>query len=157
MLTQRTFTMHPFNAARRTFDDLFDTVFDTVVAAAPATPASRVREANQPRAMIVPVNLWEDEGNLFVECELPGFRIEDIELSIMKNVLTLSGRRQFEFPVNANIRLRERLGERFERTIELPAPVEVDRAEAHLQHGVLRVTLPKTQQARVRKIEVRSA
>ncbi len=152
MMTQRTIGVLPINSVRRTFDDLIDRAFDSLISGTQGVAPQNV----QPRPLPIPVNLWEDDEYVVVECELPGFRIEDIELTVVDNVLTLSGQRHFLFPENANVRLRERVGERFHREINVPVPIEVEGASAQLQSGILRVSLPKAQQARLRRIEVRA-
>lgn len=101
------------------------------------------------------LNAWEDEGNFFVETELPGFRIQDVEVHVRGQELTLSGERRLEEKKGVTYHRRERAYGKFHRTLELPLPVEADKVQASLQNGVLTITLPKAEAARPRKIEVK--
>ena len=100
------------------------------------------------------LNVWEDDQNLYAEAELPGCRIEDIELTVEGNVLTLRGERKIETKENWTWHRRERGGEKFVRVLELPAAIDADKVHAALRHGVLTVTLPKAEAARPRRIPV---
>lgn len=102
-----------------------------------------------------PLNVWEDEGNFFVEAELPGFRIEDVNVHVRGQELTLSGERRHEEKEGVTYHRRERVHGKFHRTLELPLPIDADKVQASLKHGVLTVTLPKAEAARPRKIEVK--
>lgn len=104
-----------------------------------------------------PLDLSEDADQLVVEVELPGVRKEDLELSVHKGVLSISGERKSEHPADgeAGCYRRERFHGRFQRSITLPKPVEADAAKATYRDGVLTVVLPKTEEARPRKIAVK--
>ncbi len=101
------------------------------------------------------LDLYEDKDNLFVRVEVPGFRKEDLELSYHDGSLTISGERKAETksePTQAH--RTERFLGRFHRSIALPKPVKMDRIKATYKDGVLAVTLPKTEEARPKQIEV---
>jgi len=102
------------------------------------------------------LNAWEDDHNFYVEAELPGFRIEDVELHVRGAELTLSGERKPQEKPDVTYHRRERAHGRFHRTLELPVPIEADKVQATLSDGVLTVTLPKAEAARPRKIEVKA-
>lgn len=104
-----------------------------------------------------PLDLSEDADQLVVEVELPGVRKEDLEVSVHKGVLTISGERKSEQPTNGETGCyrRERFHGRFQRSITLPKPVETDAVKATYRDGVLTITLPKTEEARPRKITVK--
>jgi len=99
-----------------------------------------------------------DKGDsLVVEVELPGMKAEDIELSVDGNMLTISGEKKSESEQrNGNYYHVERSYGKFQRTISLPSEVDNDKIQAKAHHGVLTVTLPKSEQAKPRKIEVKS-
>jgi HSP20 family protein len=103
-----------------------------------------------------PVNLWEDDDNLYAEAELPGMGLGDLEIFVTGgDQLTLQGERKpLQDP--AVWHRRERGFGRFSRTVGLPVPVDADRVEARFEQGVLRVTLPKAEQARPRRIQVKA-
>lgn len=97
-------------------------------------------------------------GDAYVlEMELAGFNREDVELTFENGVLTVSGRRrEQETEENATYYLRERATEEFSRSFALPRSVNYDDVEATLDEGLLRVHLPKLEEARPRRIEVKT-
>lgn len=102
-----------------------------------------------------PVNLWEEHDRMLVEAEVPGFTMEDLELLVQGNELTIKGRRQIAADENAVFHRRERMSGEFVRHMRLPTDVDADHVEATLKDGVLTVVLPKSEQARARKIAVK--
>lgn len=104
-----------------------------------------------------PLNVWEDRDNVYAEAELPGFSMDDLEITMLGNELTISGeRREMQVPQGAVFHRRERPAGEFTRTIRLGVPINADAVSAELNNGVLLVTLPKAEAARPRKIEVKS-
>jgi len=102
------------------------------------------------------VNVWEDAEAFRVEAELPGLRQEDVQIAVtQRNVLTISGMRQAEDEGNGSWHRRERGFGRFQRVLALPAPVDADKVEAKLENGVLQLVLPKAEEAKPRRIEVK--
>ena len=103
------------------------------------------------------LNCWEDEGHIFVEAELPGMALEDLEIYVTGgDQLTLKGERRPPQPEHGSWHRQERGFGAFSRTLTLPAPVNSDKVEARFLHGVLTVKLPKAEAARPRKITVKS-
>lgn len=101
------------------------------------------------------VDIYEGKDNLVIEAELPGMKREDFELSIENNVLTLSGERNFEKKTDgANYHRVERAYGTFTRSFTLPQTVTADGARAEFNNGILRVTLPKREETKARKIEI---
>lgn len=100
------------------------------------------------------MNTWEDGTAAYVEAELPGIRLEDIEVLVMGNELTIRGQRKLEDHPNASWHRRERVGGQFHRTLSLPWDIDADKVEARLENGVLTVKLPKSEQAKPRKIKL---
>lgn len=101
------------------------------------------------------VDLYEDKDNLTVRIEVPGMTKESIDISLHEGVLTVSGeRKEVERPEASEAYRSERFYGRFQRTIELPKPVESDRVAANYKDGILTITLPKTAEAKPRQIEV---
>lgn len=97
-------------------------------------------------------------GDAYVlEMELAGFHREDVELTFENGVLTVSGRRrEQEAEENATYYLRERATQGFSRSFALPRSVDYEEVEATLTEGLLRVHLPKLEEARPRRIEVKT-
>lgn len=104
-----------------------------------------------------PINAWEDESNLYVEAELPGYSMDQIEATFEHGALTLRGKREAADEQRTETYLRrERSSSGFVRTVPVEADIDADAIEATLKDGVLLVTLPKSKASRARKIQVRS-
>jgi HSP20 family protein len=103
-------------------------------------------------------DVMENENEIRVIVEMPGLRAEDVEIDLENNVLTISGQKREERD-QRNERntwhLSERRYGRFSRSFVLPRDVEQERIEAEFENGVLSVTIPKSERARRRRIEVR--
>lgn len=103
-----------------------------------------------------PVNVREDNDAFHVEAELPGLTEDDLHIAVThRNQLTLQGERRVDEAVKGRWHRRERGFGRFQRVLVLPAAVDAERVEARIDNGVLRVTLPKAEEAKPRKIVVR--
>jgi HSP20 family protein len=111
----------------------------------------------QPAAGFPPLNLWCDEEAVHLEAEVPGLRLEQLELTVSGDQLTLSGERPDGIGQDVIPHRRERAVGRFSRTITLPFPVEAAQVEARLLNGVLSVELPKAQAVRPFRVEVKAA
>ena len=101
------------------------------------------------------LDLHEDKDNLIVKAELPGMKKEDIDISLHDGSLSISGERKSEEKFeNAEVYRAERFVGRFQRTVALPAPVAADKVKAQYKDGVLTITLPKTEEAKPKQIDV---
>jgi len=102
------------------------------------------------------VNVWEDENALYAEADLPGLDPATLDVFVTEgNQLTIQGERKApEFKGAAWVRQERPFGQ-FTRVIGLPALVDADKVEATYEFGVLRLTLPKSEAARPRKITVK--
>ncbi len=104
-----------------------------------------------------PINVRETDADYLVECELPGLKMEDLEVTVTGDQLTVAGTRPETTPgEDATLHRRERDAGAFSRAITLPGAVEPDRCEARLQHGVLSLRIPKSDAAKPKRIEVRA-
>ena len=104
------------------------------------------------------LDLHEDKDNLFVKVELPGMKKEDIHISLHDGSLSISGeRRSEEKTENTEVYRSERFVGRFHRSVILPAPVAADKVKAEYQDGVLTITLPKTEEAKPKRIDVQAS
>lgn len=103
-----------------------------------------------------PVNVWEDGDALHVEGELPGQKLEDLEIYVTgNNQLTLKGERKATPPEKSVRHRQERGFGKFVRSITLPFAVDPTNVDARFEHGVLKVKLAKHESARARKIVVK--
>lgn len=101
------------------------------------------------------VNLWEDKDNLYAEAELPGLTHDDIEVYVQGDQLTIRGERK-ALGDKGRWHRQERGYGKFQRVLALPVAVDADKIEAKLDQGVLFLTLPKSPEARARKIQVKA-
>ena len=102
-----------------------------------------------------PLNAWEEGDAIKVEAEIPGVKIEEVEVSFDNGELTLKGEKKFEGNESATLHRRERLYGSFTRTLRLPWEVMAEKISAELKDGVLTVTLPKAEAAKPRKVSVK--
>ena len=101
------------------------------------------------------LDLYEDKDNLYVKVELPGMKREDIDVSLHEGSLSISGERKSEQKhEDAEVYRAERFFGRFQRTVTLPTPVAADKVKAQYKDGVLTITLPKTEAAKPKQIDV---
>lgn len=101
------------------------------------------------------MDVSETANIIVVRALLPGMQKEDVRISVHQNVLSISGERKGpEAPENAVIVRSERPVGRFQRTLRLLKPMDIDRIQAQLRDGVLTVTLPLKEEARPRQIAV---
>lgn len=101
------------------------------------------------------VNICEDDEAVYVDALVPGVDPSQVEMTALRNTLTLAGRRlPLEQEKNVVRHREERGSGAFSRTIELPAEVDLSRIAAVCRDGVLSVTLPKAEEAKPKKISV---
>src|SRR5216684_356280 len=101
------------------------------------------------------VDIYENKDQIVLEAELPGMKREDFDLSVENNVITLRGERHFEKKEETeNYHRVERAYGSFTRSFTLPQTVSTESANAEYRNGVLRVTLPKREETKARRIEV---
>src|SRR5687767_7793128 len=118
-------------------------------------PSEFNREEMTHGAWAPSVDIWEDKDRLNLEAELPGMNREDFEISVENNVITLRGERKFEKKTEGeNYHRVERSYGSFTRSFTLPQSVTADGATADFEDGILRVSLPKREETKARKIEI---
>ena len=107
------------------------------------------------RGWLPALDVQEDKDNFTVRVDLPGFKREDIEVSLEDGTLTISGERKEE-TVNegTEVHVTERYTGKFARSITLSAAVAADNVKAAYKDGVLTVTLAKAEAAKPKQIKV---
>jgi HSP20 family protein len=104
-----------------------------------------------------PVNVWEDDDNVYAEAELPGLSLGQLEIYVTGgDQLTLQGERRPPEAGQGVWHRQERGFGTFSRAVPLPVAVDAEKVTARLEHGVLLVTLPKGEAARPRRIAVKA-
>lgn len=100
-------------------------------------------------------DLYETGEDFVLEIGLPGFRHEDIEVTVERGILTVSGQRPArEEAESYTYHVREHTYDRFSRSFQLPSSVSADDVTAEFENGMLVVTLPKAAEAKPRRIAV---
>lgn len=140
-------TTTDFARMSREMDRLFETL-------APALTGTNNGERRKGLG-VPPVNMWQDDQNIYAEAELPGVSLDNLEILAQGDSLTISGSRPSSNTEGGKPLIRaERLSGSFERTLTLPVEVDADKISATLRDGVLTITLPKAQAVLPRKITV---
>ncbi|MGC9469321.1 MAG: Hsp20/alpha crystallin family protein [Anaerolineae bacterium] len=104
------------------------------------------------------MNVWMNADGAIVTTELPGVDPEDFDISVQGDTLTLKGQRAApELGEGAVYHRRERGYGQFQRAFQLPFEVDVENVEATYKNGVLRISLPREESDKPRKIEVASS
>lgn len=126
---------------------LFDSFFGRPVTLAGALGAER---------LWAPVaDMYETKDDLVVSLEVPGVREKDVTVSITGDLLTVKGERKFEREIKDESYHRlERAFGKFERTIQLPMPVQSDKVKATYRDGVLEIRLPKVEEVKPKEIKI---
>ncbi len=107
--------------------------------------------------MLPALDLSETPATIEVRVDLPGIKPEEIDIQLKNGVLKISGERAEEKEVrDKTFHREERHYGCFSRSISLPASVKEEKVDAQYHDGVLTVTLRKTEEAKSRKIEVRT-
>src|SRR5713101_1366202 len=102
------------------------------------------------------VDIYENKDQIVLEAELPGMNREDFDLSVENNTITLRGERRFEKKEETdNYHRVERAYGNFTRSFTLPNTVTAEGATADYRNGVLRVVLPKREDTKARRIEIK--
>ncbi|MCE9590608.1 MAG: Hsp20/alpha crystallin family protein [Planctomycetes bacterium] len=103
---------------------------------------------------VYPVDIHEDEAHLYVDAELPGFKREEVDVTLENGMLTISAERKEE-PRKGETHLNERRFTRVARSFTVPNTLDDTKVEARLDGGVLHLTLHKREEVKPRKIEVK--
>lgn len=114
---------------------------------------------DRPRATAFPpVNIWTNPEGLVVTAELPGVEPESLEISALRETLTIRGERKpLDAVGGATWHRRERRYGTFTRTIDLPYAIDAESVDASCRNGVLRIALRRPEAEKPRKIEVKTA
>lgn len=101
------------------------------------------------------VNMWANEEGTVLTSELPGVKMEDLDISVSGKIITIKGQRPADEPGEKMVNVRsERVTGQFERAFQLPYAIDAAKVEASLKNGVLTVTLPRAESEKPRKITI---
>lgn len=136
-------TWREMDRLQREMNRLFEDQYPQRMRRAPAYPA---------------MNVWTSEDGLIVTAEVPGVSMDEIDISVVGDTLTLSGSRKMDdLNEGARYHRQERGYGNFNRSIQLPFPVDVGKVEATFRDGVLNIVMPRAEEDKPRKIAVKSA
>lgn len=100
-------------------------------------------------------DIFEDKDGIRIIAEIPGLKPEDVKISMENNTLTIRGeKKQVAEEKTERVHRYERTYGAFERSFALPNTVDAERVNAHVENGLLTVTLPKMERAKPREIAV---
>jgi HSP20 family protein len=103
----------------------------------------------------LPLDISSTEDAISIEAALPGIRPEDVELTVHQDTLTIGVKEQAERETREGERVyREVRRSSGSRTLTLPSGLDIDRASAMFENGMLRVDIPRAEQAKPRQIPV---
>lgn len=106
------------------------------------------------RSAGLPVAVWQDEHAIHVEVDAPGVAPDGVNVTVHNRELTLQLERKGEKRADG---IDHRVYGQFEQKLKLPTAVDDAKVEAKLANGVLHVVLPKSEQAKPRKVDVRAS
>jgi len=109
------------------------------------------------RGVFPAVNVFSDRDGYVIRMEIPGVSPEQINIESHGRTLTLSGKRESAAPQGGSFHRRERSSGQFSRSLQLPADLDLSRAEASYRQGMLTVRIPKKEEAKPRQITVKAA
>lgn len=105
-----------------------------------------------------PVNVFDRGDAYVVKAEVPGVDPAKLEINVEDDTATLRGERAFAEPgKDAAYHRRERGQGEFRRVVRLPGRVAAEEAKAQVRNGVLTITIPKTKEARPRRVQIEAA
>lgn len=133
------------NRLDRMFEERFPNLFDS---------------GQQSQFMNLAIDVREVDGGFEIEASLPGFKADDIDIEINRDIVTLRGKQESSTEKRSegkNYLYRERRAGSFYRTVRLPGLLNGARAEAHLEHGVLRVHIPRLQETTGHRLKISPA
>jgi HSP20 family protein len=108
-------------------------------------------------ATLPAADMYETEKELVVELDVPGFEEKELALEVSDHTLTIKGERLKEKEQkDKSFYLHERLEKHFERRFKLPPEADTEHIDAKFHTGVLEVHVPKVEQAKARKIEIKA-
>ena len=108
-------------------------------------------------ASALPLDMYETENDVVVKASVPGVKPEDIEVTVTGDLLTIKGEFKSEEKTEKRnfIRQERRYGS-FCRQWGLPVSVDSGQAAATFENGILTLTLPKVEEAKVKKVQIKS-
>ena len=121
------------------------------------TQAGQPQAAPQQQALAPAVDIAESESGITLLADLPGVAKERLTINVEGDSLTIEGQAQIDVPENIELLHSEVRSPYFRRSFTLSRDLDPSRIEATLRHGVLHMHIPKSEEARPKRIEVKVA
>jgi HSP20 family protein len=135
-----------FERMRREMDRLWDSFFEGGL-------RRRTEEAGE---WLPSLDITETKNEVIVKAEVPGLDPKDIDISLSDGVLTIKGeKKQEKEEKEADYHLIERSYGAFTRLVKLPKEVQSDKISASYKNGILKVTLPKSEEAKKKEVKIK--
>ena len=107
-------------------------------------------------SLVPHTDIYEEKGELVMKTELPGIDKKDLDISLEDGRLTIKAEKKEEVEEDATHHIRERYHGQYSRSVTLPYPVKEDNITATFDNGVLELRLPKAEEVKARKIEIKA-
>jgi HSP20 family protein len=131
---------------RREMDRLWDSLVE-------GRPGRRVEEMGE---WLPSLDVSETKNDLLVKAELPGLDPKEIDISVANGILTIKGeKKQEKEEKEENYHLVERSYGSFVRSVQLPKDVQSDNISASFKNGILKITLPKSEESKKKEIKIK--
>ena len=127
----------------------------TNVAKTASKPEQQARE--QERTIRPPVDIFEDGSGITVQADMPGVAKDRLDIQIDRDSLSIEGRAELSMPEGMEALYADVRSTLYQRSFSLSSELDVERVDASLKDGVLTLHIPKREQFKPRKIEVRTA
>ena len=131
-------SLEPIGWMDREFDRLFHSMWG---------------DSDRSAAGTYPVDIWEDDQNVYVEAEMPGFKKDEISVTLERSILSISAQRKAENDERTK-HVSERNFASIRRSFKMPSTVDHSKTEAKLEDGVLQLRLPKRPEVKPQKIKI---
>jgi len=115
-------------------------------------------QTRQTPSVYPPINIYDDGESYIARAEIPGVATESLDISVTGDTLTIRGERKID-PAGEGCcyHRRERSAGEFRRAFNLPEMVDSTKVVAHASNGVLEILLPRAEQAKQRKVQVKTS
>lgn len=134
-----------FERVRREMDRLWDSFLE-----------GGLRKRGEEGEWLPSLDVAETKNELVVKAEVPGMDPKDIDISLSDGVLTIKGeKRQEKEEKEADYHVVERSYGSFMRSVQLPKEVQSDKISASYKNGILRITLPKSEEAKKKEVKIK--
>lgn len=146
----------PFFSDSPTFSDTFDRLVNETLGGSLFKPLWSRNGAGSTIAQAMPLDVYATDNEAVVIAAVPGMRPDDLDVSVHQDTVTISGKigslTESEETQGATWYLHELPSGDYHRSVTLPFPIDADAVDASFANGIVRVVLPKMEQAKPRKI-----